>query len=65
MKLLLNYSLVQYRRQGISQKMLHMLIKEAREKGVTEISLDTTVSGRPLYKSMGFEESGECMVLNL
>lgn len=45
--------------------MLHMLIKEAREKGVTEISLDTTVSGRPLYKSMGFEESEECMVLNL
>lgn len=59
------YTNSQYRRQGIARQMLDMLIEEAKEKGVTEISLDTTESGRPLYKNCGFVESDECMVLNL
>ena len=59
------YTNKQYRRQGIAAQMLSMLIDEAREKGVTEISLDATESGRPLYKKFGFVESAECMVLNL
>lgn len=52
-----------YRRQGIARRMCEMLIKDAWEKGVTEISLDATTSGRPLYKSLGFSDSEECMVL--
>lgn len=54
-----------YRGRGIAQQMINMLINEAKEKGVTEISLDATDSGRPLYKKCGFVESEECMVLNL
>lgn len=53
-----------YRRQGIARRMCEMLIKDAWEKGVTEISLDATTSGRPLYKSLGFSDSEECMVLS-
>lgn len=59
------YTNSQYRRKGIGSKMVQMLIKEAREKGVTEISLDATDLGRPLYEKLGFVESEECMVLNL
>lgn len=59
------YTNSKYRRQGIASKMLSMLIQEAREKGVTEISLDATESGRPLYERLGFKQSDECMVLNL
>lgn len=55
----------QYRRQGIAAEMVGMLIREAREKGVTEISLDATPQGRLLYERMGFAASEECMVLNL
>jgi ribosomal protein S18 acetylase RimI-like enzyme len=54
-----------YRRKGIAYHMVDMLIKEAKEKGVTEISLDATNQGRPLYKKMGFTESEECMILTL
>ena len=59
------YTNQKYRRQGIACEMLKMLINEAKEKGVTEISLDATESGRPLYKKMGFIDSHECMVLSL
>lgn len=59
------YTNSRYRRQGIAFQMLSILIGEAKEKGVTEITLDATESGRPLYKKCGFVESDECMVLNL
>ena len=51
------------RREGIARKMVSMLIDEAWRSGVTEISLDATASGRPLYRSLGFRDSDECMVL--
>ncbi len=57
------YTNPQYRRQGIAFKMLGFLINDAKEKGVTEISLDATELGRDLYKKHGFVESNECMVL--
>lgn len=54
-----------YRRQGVAHKLVQILIDEAKEKGVTEISLDATDLGRPLYESLGFCASDECMVMNL
>lgn len=45
--------------------MLNMLIKEAKVKVVTEISLDATDQGKPLYEKCIFVESGEGMVLNI
>ena len=52
-----------YRRMGIASKMVQMLIEDAWNRGATEISLDATESGRPLYESMGFTDSSECMIL--
>ena len=57
------YTAKEYRKQGVGMKMVNMLIDDAWSKGATEISLDATESGRPLYKKCGFEDSGECMVL--
>lgn len=59
------YTNTRYRRQGIACHMVNMLIEEAKERGATEISLDTTQSGRALYRKCGFVDSEECMVLNL
>ena len=53
-----------YRRKGIAYRMVSMLIRDAWERGATEISLDATEAGRPLYRKLGFTDSGECMVLN-
>lgn len=59
------YTRERYRRQGIAARMVEMLIREARVRGATEISLDATESGRPLYERLGFAASKECMVMSL
>ena len=57
------YTRSEYRRQGIARKMVEILIDETWKRGATEISLDATTMGRPLYESLGFTSSTECMVL--
>ena len=51
------------RREGIARQMVSMLIDEAWRRGATEISLDATEAGRPLYLKLGFRDSQECMIL--
>ena len=57
------YTRSEYRRQGIAREMVNMLIDETWKRGATEISLDATKAGRPLYERMGFTDSAEGMVL--
>ena len=57
------YTRNEYRRQGIARRMVQQLIEESWKAGATEISLDSTELGRPLYESLGFNASAECMVL--
>ena len=59
------YTKEEYRRQGIAREMVELLIEDAKKKGATEISLDATEAGRPLYESLGFSPSEECMVMEL
>ena len=59
------YTRADYRRRGISKKMVEILIGEAKGNGVTEISLDATEMGIPLYESLGFKASDSCMVMDL
>ena len=58
------YTNKDYRRKGIARKMVNMLIEEAWNKGATEISLDATSLGRPLYESLGFGNNTEGMNLS-
>ena len=57
------HTMKEWQRQGIAKKMVSMLIDEAWKRGVTEISLDATEEGRPLYKKLGFVDTTEGMVL--
>ncbi len=58
------YTRAAYRRQGIGKRLVQMLISEAREKGVTHMSLDATDMGRPLYEGLGFHESEEYLEIS-
>lgn len=59
------YTRKDYRGKGIAKNMVQMLIDEAKEKGCTEISLDATEMGRPLYEALGFTGSASAMAMNL
>ena len=51
------YTRKEFRRRGVGSLMVKFLIEEAKSRGVTEISLDATEMGHPLYKSLGFNEN--------
>ena len=55
----------EFRRKGLAKKMLELLIEEAKSRKVTEISLDATEKGRPLYESLGFCCNASAMTMNL
>lgn len=59
------YTNPDYRHQGIASKMVKILIEEATSKGVTEISLDATDMGRPVYSKLGFMQNETGMVLEI
>jgi len=48
------YTKPEYRRKRIAWKTLDLLIKEAREMGISAISLEATEMGKPLYEKYGF-----------
>lgn len=48
------YTHPHYRRRGVARHMVDLLVGEARERGVTAISLEATAMGMPLYESYGF-----------
>lgn len=47
----------EYRKRGLSTRVLLALIEEARFIGVSMIDLFATPDGVPLYKKLGFQES--------
>ena len=58
------YTKPEYRRQGIDFKTLDILIKDARSRGITQISLEATEMGRPLYEKYGFSQMTSEMELS-
>lgn len=48
------YTNPEYRRQGIAFYTLDLLVKDARAKGVSQIALEATDMGLPLYEKYGF-----------
>ena len=57
------YTASEYRRQGIAIHTLDLLVRNAREQGVTQIALEATEMGRPLYEKYGFIKMEEEMEL--
>ena len=57
------YTAPEYRRQGIAIHTLDLLVKDAREQGVSQIALEATDMGRPLYERYGFVKMEDEMEL--
>ena len=57
------YTAPAFRRQGLARQLVTALMDEAKERGVTEISLDATEAGKPLYEALGFRANDEGMTI--
>lgn len=57
------YTTPEYRRQGIAFQTLDLLVKDAKEQGVSLIALEATDMGRPLYEKYGFVKMEDEMEL--
>lgn len=57
------YARPQFRRQGVGDAIVRWLIDQAEERGITKIYLETSESGRPLYRELGFTEMPDMMKL--
>ncbi len=58
------YTAPEYRRQGIAFHTLDLLVKDAKKQGVSQIALEATKMGRPLYERYGFVKMEDEMELN-
>ena len=47
--------------------MMKMLLNECRSRGITEVDLDASPMGKPIYEKLGFapQKHYEYLVLNL
>ena len=57
------YTASNYRRQGIAFHTLDLLVKDVRKQGVSQITLEATEMGRPLYEKYGFVKMKDEMEL--
>ncbi len=57
------YTAPEYRRQGIAIKTLGLLVLDSLGRGITDIGLEATDMGRPLYERFGFEAAAGEMYL--
>ena len=57
------YTAPEYRRQGIAIRTLDLLVRDAKEQGVSQIALEATDMGRPLYEKYGFVKMEDEMEL--
>lgn len=57
------YTAPEYRRQGIAFHTLDLLVRDAKEQGVSQIALEATKMGRPLYEKYGFVKMQDEMEL--
>ena len=55
----------EYRGKGIAAAMIKQLLVEAKKRNVTEISLDATEMGRPVYKKIGFVDNTCGMIFDM
>jgi ribosomal protein S18 acetylase RimI-like enzyme len=57
------YTAPEYRRKGIAIHTLDLLVKDAREQGASQITLEATEMGRSLYEKYGFVKMEDEMEL--
>ena len=53
------YTVPELRRKGIGGRLLRAALDHAWERGITDVTLHASESGRSLYESFGFKSTNE------
>ena len=48
-----------YRQRGIARRIMKVIMRRLKERGIHNLSLHATEMGQPLYEELGFVESNE------
>lgn len=56
------YVVPERRGDGLGQAIVSWVLDEAERRGITEVLLDTTAAGRPVYEKLGFTDAHGFMV---
>lgn len=59
------YTKQAYRRMGLAEKLVRMMLSELQSRGVDKVLLDYTDDGLPLYRKLGFTILPQEMQLRL
>lgn len=57
------YTKPEYRRRGIARRTLDLLVAASKERGISQITLEATDMGKPLYETYGFVKLNDEMEL--
>jgi GNAT superfamily N-acetyltransferase len=57
------YTAPDYRRKGIARVLMQAVLDHCKREGFISVWLHTSVYGRPLYESMGFEATNEMKIM--
>lgn len=58
------YTVPEFRKHGVGDKVINWLIKFAQKKNIQKIFLEATEAGKPLYEKIGFEQMSGMMKFN-
>jgi len=50
------------RRRGVAKRLLEVMIEWCRKRGFSALSLHASAAGRPLYETVGFQQTNEMML---
>lgn len=59
------YTLPEYRHQGVGGSIVNWLISEAKKRDATKIFLETSQSGKAMYRKLGFGDMEDYMQLGI
>lgn len=54
--------MIKYRKSGMASKLFELIVQEAESFGCTEVFLNATEMGRPIYEKFGFTDIQNDMV---
>lgn len=57
------YTRLPFRKQGVGEMLVNWLIRQAEERGISKIYLETSESGKCLYEKIGFVPMQDMMKL--